>query len=301
MEKVVLIINPASGQDYPILSVANRVFAENRVKWEPLITMEEGDAFEFAEYGHKQKADAVLVYGGDGTIMEAAEALYKTNTPIGIIPGGTANVLAKEVGIPQDAEAALRLFSSKEVSTKAVDMGKVTIYDEDKTTTKRFILRLSVGMMADMVVNTSRERKNTFGNLAYTVSALQQMPAAEIIKYKVIIDGKELELEGATLMITNAGNIGVSGVQFDPHVSITDGRLDMILIKGADIPAMMQLLAGAVLQTSMPAIDHWHGEKVTVEIDKSRFLVCDDVAYKMQKAEIEINPQSIQLLVPPQV
>ena len=298
MEKVVLVINPASGQDYPILAVANRVFSENKVSWEPLITMQDGDAYDFAEYGHKNKADAVLVYGGDGTVIEAADALYKTNTPIGIVPGGTANVLAKELAIPQDQELALRLYCSKDYSIKSIDMGNVTIFEENKTTSKRFVLRVSIGMMADAVVHTSRERKNSFGNLAYTVSALEQMPTSEPIEFKVTIDREAKTLEGATLMVTNAGNVGLSGLQFDSHISMTDGRLDMILVKGGDIPAMMQLLAGVVMKRSLPVMEHWHGKKITVEVDQSRFVLCDDCAFKMQKLEIEVDPQSIQLLVP---
>lgn len=298
MKKVILIINPASGKDYPILAHANRIFSEQGIDWEPMVTKADGDAEEFATYAHKNKADAVVVYGGDGTVMEVATALYKTNTPLGIIPGGTANVVSKELFIPQDPAEALRLIGQKESQIKSIDMGKITIYEENISISKRFVLRISIGMLADMVVNTSRERKNTFGNLAYTVSALEQMPVAESIIFKVKMGRKKLELEGATLMITNAGNIGLSGIQFESHISVTDGKLDMILVKGADIPTMAQLLAGAVLGKTFPVMEHWHSNKFTIEIDKSRFLVCDDVAYKMQKAVIEVLPESLQVIVP---
>lgn len=293
-----LIINPASGQDYPILAVANRVFSEHKIAWEPLVTMQDGDAAKFAENAVATQAEAVMVYGGDGTVVEVAEALYKTNIPLGIIPGGTANVLSKELAIPQDPESALRIFVTGDSEQKAVDMGKMSIYDENNITLKRFILRVTVGMLADTVINTSRERKNSLGNLSYTVSALEQMPAAECIKFKLYMDGVEMDLEGTSLMVTNAGNVGLPGLQFNQHISITDGKLDTILVKGGDIKALLQLFAGAILPNPLPDIEHWHSSKIEIRLQKSRNVLCDDIPFRTNKMVIEIDPQSVLLLVP---
>lgn len=296
--KVVLIINPASGSEFPILSVANRIFNEHGVEWEPRITKTDGDAFVFAQEGHKQKVDAVLVYGGDGTVMEAAAALYNSSTPLGIIPGGTANIIAREVFIPQNPEQAIHMFATNVCTLNSVGMGEVCINDGNINSRRRFILRLSLGHLAEMVASTNRDKKNKLGRFAYTVSAIEQMPNISRRTYQMSVDGGKIEVEGATLMVTNAGSVGLSGLRFNSRISIADGRLDVIVIKEANISALAQLLAGAITDNIFPAVEHWHGKNISIEMDEPSLFICDDTEYKASKLDISIMPKSILVMMP---
>ncbi len=124
MRQIHVIINPVSGRPQPILSTLNAVFREAKVKWDVSITHESGDARRAASTAAAQGVDVVAVYGGDGTVLEAATGLLGTTTPMAILPGGTANVLSVELGIPHDLAAATRIAGSEDSPVRKVDMGQ---------------------------------------------------------------------------------------------------------------------------------------------------------------------------------
>src|SRR5215207_3942558 len=97
-----IIINPASGQDAPVLSVINRAFLTADVDWDVAITRKDGDGTRLAQQAVAEGVDMVGVYGGDGTVMDVGCGLVGSDVPLAILPGGTANVLSVEMGIPTD-------------------------------------------------------------------------------------------------------------------------------------------------------------------------------------------------------
>jgi diacylglycerol kinase family enzyme len=107
-----VVINPASGQDQPILNTLNDVFQVFDVDWGVSVTRKSGDAQRFAETAVAEGADVVAAYGGDGTVMEVAQSLIGSDVPLAILPGGTGNLMSVELGIPKNlakaAEVACR-------------------------------------------------------------------------------------------------------------------------------------------------------------------------------------------------
>ncbi len=104
-----VVINPASGQPEPVLSTLNSVFYPAGIKWDVSITAASGDAKRFAEEAVARGADLVAAYGGDGTQMEVAQGLRGSDVPMVILPGGTANLLSVELGIPKELAQAAQL------------------------------------------------------------------------------------------------------------------------------------------------------------------------------------------------
>ncbi|MGH2353414.1 MAG: diacylglycerol/lipid kinase family protein, partial [Chloroflexota bacterium] len=114
--RIAVIINPAAGQDQPVLGTFNRVFQAAGVDWEVFVTKRGGDACRYAEAATRQDFDAVAVYGGDGTVAEVASGLIGGDVPMAIFPGGTANVMSSELGIPRDlAEACALIYDQASV------------------------------------------------------------------------------------------------------------------------------------------------------------------------------------------
>src|ERR1700693_568815 len=109
-KQIYVIINPASGQDEPILNVLNSVLRPAEIKWDVFVTTEAGDARKYAQQAVAAGIDAVAVYGGDGTVTEAASGLIGSNMPLAILPGGTANVMSIELGIPGRLADAIALL-----------------------------------------------------------------------------------------------------------------------------------------------------------------------------------------------
>jgi diacylglycerol kinase family enzyme len=162
--RVHAIINPAAGQDQPILKVLNTALQAAEVEWDVFITKAAGDAHRLAQEAVAAKADLVIVHGGDGTVMEVASGLIGSQVPFAIIPGGTANVMSLELGIPNGAVESCALAVNPEAATRVIDMGQIGDHF--------FLLRASVGFEAAMVEGADRELKDRLG-FAYAFSALQ--------------------------------------------------------------------------------------------------------------------------------
>ena len=112
-QNVVVIINPASGKQEPVLNTLNDVFRQHDLPWSIRITHQFGDAARFAREAVASGADLVVGYGGDGTQMEVANGLKGSAVPLGILPGGTGNAMAFELNIPRDLrQAALSIWYS---------------------------------------------------------------------------------------------------------------------------------------------------------------------------------------------
>ena len=105
-----IIINPASGRTEPILSIINSAMKEAGIHWDISVTKEKGDGLQLAKAAVKQGADVVCVYGGDGTVMEVMSGLMGSEVPLAILPGGSANIMASELNIPQDLKEACKLI-----------------------------------------------------------------------------------------------------------------------------------------------------------------------------------------------
>ena len=108
-QNIHVIINPASGPNRPILNTLNDVFRKHDVDWDVSITKRYGDATQQAKDAIARGVDLVVGYGGDGTQHELANAVIGTGMPMGILPGGTGNGFAREIGIPKELDAAVDL------------------------------------------------------------------------------------------------------------------------------------------------------------------------------------------------
>jgi diacylglycerol kinase family enzyme len=124
-KKIEVVINPAAGQPDTILNKLNSVFHEAGIRWDVSITHESGDATRLAQEAIASGVDVICAYGGDGTVMEVAHAVKGGQVPMAILPGGTANLMAVELGIPKDLTQAAQIIANDKSSVINIDMGKV--------------------------------------------------------------------------------------------------------------------------------------------------------------------------------
>jgi len=249
-KSVHVIINPASGIAEPVLTDLNNAFREAEVTWEALITKEAGDATRYTLESLEQGVDVIATYGGDGTVMEVANAMKGHKTPMAILPGGTANVLAKELGIPIDLPRALSLMLKEEHEIRKVDIGEV----KDKC----FLVRLSFGFLAAMEENAERESKSRLGTLAYAIAGLQAIRDPQVAKYFATVDGQEIETDGVAAFIANTGNVGIQGLSLIQDINVSDGLLDLIIIRQSDLGSLIQMAAASIAGDAPPPVmQHW--------------------------------------------
>src|SRR5258706_1009216 len=239
-KRVHVIINPASGQDRPILGTLSRAFQESSIEWEIYITKKGGDARRFAETALAAGADVVAVYGGDGTVAEVARALAGTEVPLAILPGGTANVLSVELGIPKNLANACDLLCRENSRVQKIDLGRVG--------NSYFMLSTGIGFAAALIGGADRKTKLRFGMLAYFVAAVRALRAQIHARYQLTLDGKQIETDGVTCMIINCGNLGLPGVKMAQAINVTDGLLDVVVIRRADLGAIIAIIARVLLR-----------------------------------------------------
>jgi len=115
--RVIVIVNPAAGQDRPILKTINSAMQKADLNWNMVITRQAGDGFRLARQAVAAGADTVVIYGGDGTITEVASGLGGSKVALAILPGGTSNWIASSLGIPRDLNQALSLALQREHAT----------------------------------------------------------------------------------------------------------------------------------------------------------------------------------------
>jgi diacylglycerol kinase (ATP) len=293
IKRIRIIINPAAGKDESILPVINTSMKEAGITWEASITHEAGDAVRFAKAAVKEKIDALAVYGGDGTLMGAISGLIGSKVPLIILPGGSANVMANELGIPKDLKEACMLIGQVPFRTKSIDVGQF-----DK---RYFIVGISFGFAADLVKGAGRENKNMMGILAYFLSAAAALKKAKKAVYHLTIDGQEHEVRGLTCIIANTGNLGFSTISFDKHIDVSDGLLDVVVARKANL-SMLKLMAVTLLSRERPhdveLVKHWQGRDITVSSSPQQTVQCDGEVLEKSSLHIKIIPGAINVLIP---
>lgn len=288
LQQLDIIINPASGNEDPALTYLHKALKDTGIRWKVHVTTAAGEATQLASElaGH---TDVVAAYGGDGTVMEVAQGLYSKNTPLTILPGGTANVMAKELGIPATVHAAIDQLIQGNNEIKKIDMGLVN--------GQPFLIRVNLGILADMVTEASSDLKDRWGQWAYGISAFQTMQQ-EPATYQLTIDGESFTKEAVALTVTNAGNIGRQGFSFLPDIDITDGLLDVILLDRADLLSVLKVTGSMLLQKETGVLQHWKAKDIRISMDKEENFVCDDCAGRTKELHITIAPQVLNVLAP---
>ena len=289
--RVQVIINPAAGQDRPILSTLNTVFRDAGVDWDVSITQEAGDGRRLAQDAVAAGVDIVAVYGGDGTVAEVANGLIESKTPLAILPGGTANVLAAELGIPGDLREACTLALGDNNTVQAVDVGRIG--------KRYFLLRAGIGLEAAMVEGADRQLKNHLGSLAYVLSALRALPESETSSYHLTLDGKEIVSEGITCIIANSGTLGVPDLTLSPTIKVDDGFLDVIVVRKADLNLLLSV-AVSVIEKNDPddPLQHWQARDITVVAHPPQTVQADGEVLGRTPISIRATPQAVKILVP---
>ncbi|MCH7951051.1 MAG: diacylglycerol kinase family lipid kinase [Candidatus Dadabacteria bacterium] len=237
-KKIHLIINPVSGQGVvPVEEIRSKfnVLGDRLTVHE---TKADLSARTIVEEAVSKGADLVVAFGGDGTMLQVAEGLINTGVPLGVIPGGTANVFASELEIPNDKMKAIDLLINKETHIRKIDVGCVG--------EKHFLLRLGIGLEAAMTVMTDREEKDKYGFWAYLWTALRVGSRMKQAHYHMVIDGKRKRVKGVTCVICNSGNLGLPRVKLLPDIDVSDGKLDVVVVREASLWTAASLIYHAV-------------------------------------------------------
>lgn len=197
----------------------------------------------------KIDAQVYIGAGGDGTLAAVADYARKHNKVFAGIPCGTANVFAKEHGIPKDAKAAA------ELALTGTFVAPVDILDVEGRT---FLCHISIGTYSWITVRTNHELKRKYGRFAYIANAIKIMFKEQIFKFDITIDGKSFKRKASTIMVTNAGSMGVTMMRWGEGIRTDDGVAEICIFKARTLTHYFALLASFIFRQPHTHLKEYH-------------------------------------------
>ena len=298
MTRVLVITNPAAARTAPV--AVNAVMSTLRgAGWEAevLATGGPGDARRLAEYGVEQGVDVVAVFGGDGTTMQAAAALVGTDVGLGVIPGGTGNLLAGNLRIPASpARAAKALVSAY---PKAFDLGRM----ERPGGAQYFAVACGAGYDARVMAGTLSAHKQRWGMAAYVATTLRLIPDIRSRIHEITIDGVEYEANAAMVLVANCGEVIPPFVKLGPGITPDDGLLDVVVMRANNFSQsvravwdLLRITPGASGQGTY--VGYARGREVRVETDPVQPVQLDGEPGGETPFTASVVPGAIKVMVP---
>ena len=245
----------------------------------------------------KAQGDVVVAVGGDGAVSQVVQALAGTEVDLGIVPMGTGNLLAGNLGIPRPRDKAIDVVLSG--GRRRIDLGQVTI---DR---KRRVFAVACGIGFDAVVmrSTGKRGKRRWGKLAYVASAIKNHGRVRNVSHEITIDGVRSTTEATQVFIANFGGMGLP---IEPRLGIhpDDGALDVMVIRASG--PLPGLLAGweALRQRHLGESSAGHifrarAREVSIETQPPRLVEIDGSVVGVTPIKASIRPAALTVIVPP--
>jgi diacylglycerol kinase (ATP) len=239
---------------------------------------------------YRNQVDLVIVGGGDGTLNAAIEGLVDTQLPLGILPLGTANDLARTLGIPTDLSAAC----------EAIAAGKPDRIDLGWVNGKHFFNVASLGLSVQITRNLSKDMKRRWGVLAYAVTALQVLRKSRPFPAQLRIDGSKLvQVSTVQIAVGNGRHYG-GGLTVAEGAAIDDQRLDVYSLNVKHWWQMIAILPGMRKgdHTSWSFVDGFECQEIEVHTRRPHAINTDGELTGYTPAHFRVVPQAISVLVP---
>jgi diacylglycerol kinase family enzyme len=237
-------------------------------------------------------ADLIIACGGDGTVNEVAQSLSGTGVPVGILPGGTACVLANEIGIGNSLVRAARLLAESEpcdVSTGILRQG------ESSTS---FLLMAGIGFDALLVHELDLETKERWGKLSYWWAAVREL-GRRLDVFTISVDG--VAMSGTFAIVSRVRNYG-GDVEIARGASLLADDFEIVVFRTTSVVRLAWLLATGVLTGTLDRkhdVSVLRGRTVDARSDADPLHVqVDGEATGSLPASIEVVPRSMRLMIP---
>jgi len=238
--------------------------------------------------------DLIVAAGGDGTVSSVADALAGVNgaPPLGIIPLGTANVLAGELGIPFDPEEACKLLAGDHALARI---------DVMELAGKHYVTQVGVGLDAEMIRGTPDDRKRRFGRAAYVWTAVTQLMGFRRHRFTLKVDGKTTQVKAMQVLVANSGTLGQRPFRWGEDIRPDDGRLDVCVIRARTLAGLVSLGWHFVRGRHRQAPDvHYLAatREVTVSTARPMPVQADGEIVGETPVTVRIVPGAVRVVVP---
>ena len=281
-----------------------------------LETTENEPGQNLARQAAKEKVDAVLVAGGDGTVRAASEGLIDSGLPMTLLPAGTGNLLARNLGISVNRmdEAVDTVFDGDD---RAIDAGIATIIRPDGAKESHaFIVMIGIGIDAKMIAATNPELKKRVGWLAYVEAIARIVRDVNAVRLTYTLDGSSPRSTTVhTLLVGNCGALP-GGVLLMPDAVIDDGLLDIVGMRPRNLAGWIRVSTavlwenGVVRKTRagrqllkgnkpVRGLRYFQGRKATLRFEKpEEFEIDGEGMGLVMGVDVQVAPASLIVRAP---
>jgi len=293
-----LITNPAAARtDARAVTAIRETLRGGGWDVEVLATLGPRDARRFATEARDQNFDVLVSYGGDGTAMQIAAAIVGTGIPLGLVPGGTGNLLAGNLRLPRNAAKAARALLH--ARPHAIDLG----VSERSDGTHYFAVASGAGFDAELMAATGAAAKQRWKFGAYVAHAVAKLSGVRSARHRITIDGKAHEVGAAMLLVLNCGEIIPPFIRLGKDIEPDDGWLDVVALHadgiGQSVAALWDLLRGSANGAGRV----WWGRGRTIRVEvigaDPRAVQLDGEVVGETPFETKILPGALTVLVDP--
>ncbi len=299
MTRALVITNPAAARTEEV-SVQAVVQTLQRGGWDVVLraTGGPGDARRFAADAVRDRFDVVGAFGGDGTTMQAAAALVGTPVALGVIPGGTGNLLAGNLRIPTHPVRAARALLQGTVCP--LDLGRMERDDGPHY----FAVACGAGYDARVMAETTTHDKHRWRLAAYVATTLRLMPELRSAHHLITVDGVEYEAQAALVLVANCGEVIPPFIKLRRGIAPDEGLLDVVVVRAENftesVQVVWELLRGQADAGTHPArVAYAQGRVVRVETSPVEPVQLDGESHGATPFVAEVVPGAIRVIRPP--
>jgi len=278
---VAVVVNPTKFEDMDQVRQTLERVCEERGWQPPLLieTTEEDNGTGQAKEAMDKGADLVCALGGDGTVRAVAASLVNSGTPLGLLPGGTGNLLARNLDLPiDDIAEAFRV--ALDGDDRAVDVGLINVVvpgsTQDQPKDYIFLVMAGVGFDADVMAEAPEDLKAQVGWAAYLVSGAKNL-SGKRFGAQLSFDGKPATHRRIrSIIVGNCGRLQ-GGVELLPDAEIDDGSLDTVVLSPKGVVGWAGVSASILTKQRRGhrQVEHHRCEKLTVRLGEGQEVQLD--------------------------
>jgi YegS/Rv2252/BmrU family lipid kinase len=286
MNDTVVILNPAAcGDRAKRLRTRIEAIAGTSVI---CATSKSGEAETLARHAVAEGYEKIVAAGGDGTIHEVVNGLAGTNASLGLLPMGTVNVFAMELGLPLHDLA---------LCWDIIRNGKTRLVDLPNANGKHFVQLGGVGLDAQVVKETSIAFKRSFGPLSYLISAAQ---IAARTPPKLSIQSEDTSCAEGSFILVGNGRLYGGPFPFFKHAVIDDGRFDVVVFKQLGYLEIVKYLQDVVFSSDIraPEIEYFQTRHLRIESEQEVPVELDGELIGNCPVEFRVQQKALRVLTP---
>jgi len=293
VKKALIIVNPVVGADATdaLREELDNHFPGADIRYEIYETQPDVHVGDVVRAKARDGISFVVAAGGDGTVAGVIDGLVGSCVPLGIVPIGTGNILARELGIPLETGDAVALLAGAPRERRI---------DALRIRERVFVLGASMGISATIIDDTTRAEKNILGLAAYIGTGLWCAPACKAQRVAVTIDGQTRRFLAMDVAVLNCGLLSGTIYPKGADVRLDDGQLDVLVLRMKGLLDYPRYFFDLLLRRpTTPLASYFRAErKIVLRSRIPQNVQADGDIIGQTPVEIDVLPASVRVLVP---